>query len=55
MIDGGDVLGVVGLAMLGVGLWLWWPAASLMVCGGILLCVALASAVVRGLRGPGEG
>lgn len=46
-IGGNDWLAVLGWLLLGWGLWLWWPPAALMVCGGVLLAVALASALVR--------
>jgi len=47
IIDGGDVLGLVGLVLLAAGLWLWWPPAALIVTGSILLGVAVVGALVR--------
>lgn len=40
-----DVMGLAGLVMLGGGLWMWWPAGALMICGGILLGLAVVSAI----------
>lgn len=42
-----DVIGVLGLAGIGAGLWMWWPPAALMVVGALLLAIAVASAVIR--------
>ncbi len=46
-----DVIGGMGLGLLGAGLWLWWPPAALMVTGGILVLVALGSGLLT--RGNG--
>lgn len=42
-----DVVGLVGLVLLGAGIWMWWPPAALMICGGLLLAVALVSSLLR--------
>lgn len=46
-VDRTDVLVLVGLALLGAGLWLYWPPLALMVIGGLLLAIGLAGAVWR--------
>lgn len=46
--DANDVVGLVGLALLGAGLWLWWPPAALCVVGGILVLLALLRAARSG-------
>jgi hypothetical protein len=45
-----DLLGLLGIGLLGAGLWLWWPAGALMVVGGLLLGLAILGAW-RGKRG----
>ena len=52
MIDFYDVIGVLGLAMLGIGLWLVAPALSLSVVGALLLAGGLLAS--RG-RSPKRG
>lgn len=42
-----DVLAGLGFLMLAVGLFLWWPAGALMICGGLLLAIGLGSAMWR--------
>ena len=46
-----DVMGLAGLGLLGAGLWLWWPPAALMICGGILLGLAVGSAILGAYGG----
>lgn len=46
-VDRNDVVGLVGLLLLGWGLWLWWPPASLMVVGGLLVGLSLFGAITR--------
>lgn len=36
-LDASDGVGLAGLFFLGIGLWLWWPPAALMVTGGLLV------------------
>jgi len=36
-----DVLSLLGLLLVGTGLWQVWPPSALVVCGAILLYVAL--------------
>jgi len=36
-----DVISLVGLVMMGIGLWMWSPAAALTVCGIVLLGLAI--------------
>ena len=45
-----DALGVVGIVMLGAGLWLYAPAAALIVVGGILTATYLWPAFLAALR-----
>jgi hypothetical protein len=49
-VDGNDLLGLVGLLLLGAGLWLWWPPAALMVCGGVLVGLSVMGAVARTIK-----
>lgn len=51
MIDLYDVMAIVGLSMLGAGLWLVTPALALSVVGGILLILGVALAREKGKRG----
>ena len=32
-----EIVALLGLALLGAGLWLWWPPAALVVVGLVLL------------------
>jgi len=41
--DMGDALAVIGLLLLGAGLWLWRPPVSLIVTGAILLAIGLTA------------
>lgn len=52
MINFYDVMGIIGLGMLGVGLWLVAPALSLSVVGALLLAGGLLAS--RG-RSPKRG
>lgn len=51
-----DLVGLVGLGLLGAGLWWWWPPAALMVVGVLLLLAALVGTVLAAPepRGPRE-
>lgn len=40
-IDGNDVLAVVGIALLGVGLWWVYPPVALIVVGSLLVKLAI--------------
>ena len=42
-----DVMALVGLGLLGAGLWMVWPPLALMVVGGLLLALGLAGAWMR--------
>lgn len=35
------IVGLAGLGMAGVGLWLWWPPAALVVCGLVVFVLCL--------------
>jgi type IV secretory pathway VirB2 component (pilin) len=50
-LDGGDVMVVLGLAMLGAGLGAYDWRLALVVCGGILLALGLVSALRTGRKG----
>lgn len=43
-----DLIALVGLALVGVGVWWISPAASLITVGGLLLGVSLIGALRRG-------
>lgn len=45
--DANDLVGLAGLLLLGVGLWLWWPPVAFMVVGGLLAVVAVLRAWLR--------
>lgn len=51
-VDLSDVLALVGLLLVGAGVWLLSPAAALIVVGSVLLVVGLAGAWVRGRGQP---
>lgn len=53
-VDLNDLVFLVGLGILGAGLWLWWPPASLMITGGILVLAAFLRAWGAG-RGGRQG
>jgi hypothetical protein len=42
-----DLVGALGFGMVGVGLWLWSPAAALVVCGAVLMGLAILGEVRR--------
>lgn len=42
-----DVISLVGLVMMGIGLWMWSPAAALTVCGGLLVVLAVVGEARR--------
>lgn len=42
-----DLVGALGFGMVGVGLWMWSPAAALVVCGCVLLGLAILGEVRR--------
>jgi len=48
--DLNDLVALVGLLLLGAGLWLISPALALMVVGGLLVLLALIRAVRRGVE-----
>lgn len=54
MIDGFDVMALVGLGMLGAGLWMVSPALSLSVTGGILIAGGVLGAGLRARKGRGS-
>lgn len=49
--DGRDALWAVGILLLGVGLWLWWPPAALMGIGGLLVVIGTMGAWLGRGRG----
>ena len=55
MIDFYDVIGLIGLGMLGFGLWLVAPALSLSVVGALLLAGGLLGSRVGQLPKRGKG
>ena len=46
-----DVVGILGLLLLAVGLWMYWPPLALIVPGAILTGLALFLIVSRALVG----
>lgn len=46
-VDGRDIVGVVGIALIAAGTWWMFPPASLVITGGLLLAGALLSAKAR--------
>lgn len=46
-----DVIGILGLLLLAVGLWMYWPPLALIVSGAILTGLALFLVVARALVG----
>lgn len=54
-VSGGDLLALVGLAMVGYGLWQIWPPLSWIVMGGVALWVALLLARKAQLSKDQEG
>jgi hypothetical protein len=48
--DGYDALALLGLGMLGTGLWLVSPALSLSVAGGLLLAAGILGSMWRARR-----
>ncbi len=47
-IDVYDALAMIGLILLGTGLWLVWPPVSLIVVGAIMLIVGTVGAARQG-------
>lgn len=47
MIDAYDVITVIGLGMLGVGLWMVSPLLSLVVVGGLLVAGGLIGSLIK--------
>lgn len=43
-IDGNDVVAAIGLALLGVGLYLAWPPLALIIVGAVLLIAGVLGA-----------
>lgn len=42
-----DGIAFIGWVMMGIGLWMWSPAAALTVCGGLLVLLAVVGEARR--------
>jgi len=42
-----DLIAFIGWLMMGIGLWMWSPAAALTVCGGLLVILAVVGEARR--------
>ena len=45
-----DILGLIGLALLGWGGWQISPATSALIVGGVLVSIVAAAAIIRAIR-----
>jgi hypothetical protein len=54
-LDLSDLLVLLGLVLLGIGLWWVWPPLGLIVPGAVLLIVGLVTAMWRRPGGPPPG
>lgn len=50
-----DGIALVGLILLGVGLWLIWPPLGLVVPGGLLLVLGIVLGLMSGRQGGSNG
>lgn len=55
IVDLYDGIALVGLILLGVGLWLIWPPLGLVVPGALLLGLGVVLGLMRGRQGGSNG